>query len=50
MKNEGPLTRPFVVLSDGNDEFAVLDGDARLLASRLYLRLATAGVHTVVNL
>jgi hypothetical protein len=32
MKNEGPLTRPFVVLSGGNDEFAVLDGDAQLLA------------------
>jgi hypothetical protein len=30
--NEGPLTRPFVVLSGGNDEFAVFDGDAHLLA------------------
>src|ERR1700712_1674290 len=32
MNNEGPLARPFVVLSGGNDEFAVLDGDAHLLA------------------
>jgi len=32
MKQEGPLTRPFVVLSSGNDEFAVLDGDTHLLA------------------
>jgi hypothetical protein len=32
MKNKGPLTRPFVVLSGGNDEFAVLNGDAHLLA------------------
>ena len=31
MKNEGPLTRPFVVLSGGNDEFAVLDGNTHLL-------------------
>ncbi len=31
MKNEGPRERPFVVLSGGNDEFAVLDGDAHLL-------------------
>ncbi|AMM12949.1 hypothetical protein AX768_01275 [Burkholderia sp. PAMC 28687] len=32
MKNERPLAQPFVVLSGGNDEFAVLDGDAYLLA------------------
>jgi hypothetical protein len=32
MKNEGPLTRPFVVLSGSNDELAVLDGDTQLLA------------------
>lgn len=31
VNNEGPLTRPFVVLSGGNDEFAVFDGDAHLL-------------------
>jgi hypothetical protein len=31
MKDEGPLTRPFVVLRGGDDEFAVLDGDAHLL-------------------
>lgn len=28
----GPRQRPFVVLSGGNDEFAVFDGDAHLLA------------------
>jgi len=32
VKDEGPLARPFVVLSGGDDEFAVLDGDAHLLA------------------
>ena len=32
VNNERPLARPFVVLSGGNDEFAVLDGDAHLLA------------------
>ena len=32
MKNGGPLSRPSVVLSSSSDEFAVLDGDAQLLA------------------
>ena len=31
MNYEGPLTRPFVVLSCGNDEFAMFAGDAYLL-------------------
>ncbi|OTP66518.1 hypothetical protein PAMC26510_34885 [Caballeronia sordidicola] len=29
-ENEGPLGRPFVVFSCGNNDFAVLDADARL--------------------
>jgi hypothetical protein len=29
-ENEGPLARPFAVLSCGNNDFAVLDGDAQL--------------------
>jgi hypothetical protein len=32
LNNEGPLARPFVVLSGGNDESAVFDDDAHLLA------------------
>ena len=43
MNNEGPLMRPFVILSGGNDEFAVLDGDTHLLTGEESVFYPSAG-------